>query len=305
VSYQDTLKNLDITTVTFHASSVEAKPTMIESNQLLLSLFTTTNLDVVLIPAFPKLHQQVNSMELKQPWVLYNGNTYQEFHKLLCTLLNSFRKSLQALSDARGQTENSKVSVAGSVEFKACVGCVMFYRNALQRIVKGSAIDSHLQNLEPLLNDHRRPDLKKVDVEDSDLAVLTQPMVKEMDKPPQPLWKSYKEWLVLMLAHLNAVETLVDYVTGPFFRGKSISIKILVSPEVPRTIFPWETLLSNPELFPVQAVDFELDVPMNEELFDFLKEAISSASEALETVIKVKDSIDIEQSNWMKAAKLV
>jgi len=312
VPYQDTLKCLDITTVTFHASSVEAKPMMIESDQLLLSLFTTTDLGVTLISAFPKLHQQVNSMELKQPWVLYNGNTYQEFHKRLCTLLDSFGKSLQALSEARGQTGNSKVSVAGSVEFKACVGHVMFYGNALQCIAMGSAIDSHLQNLEPLLNDHHRLDLKKVDVEDSDLdvvdsdlAVLTQPMVKEMDKPPQPLWKSYKEWLVLMLAHLNAVETLVDYVTGPFFHGRSISIKILVSPEVPRTIFPWETLLSNPELFPVQAVDFEPDVPMNEELFHFLKEATYSASEALETVIKVKDSIDIEQPNWTKAAKLV
>jgi len=297
VPYQDTLKCLDITTVTFHASSMEAKPMMIESDQLLLSLFTTTDLGVALISAFPKLHQQVNSMELKQPWVLYNGNTYQEFYKLLCTLLDSFGKSLQALLDAHGQMGNSKVSVAGSVKFKACVGCVMFYGNALQHIAKGSAIDSHLQNLEPLLNDHRRLDLKKVDVEDSDLAVLTQPMVKKMDKPPQPLWKPYKEWLVLMLAHFNAVETLVDYVTGPFFRGKSISIKILVSPEVPHTIFPWETLLCNPELFPVQAVDFELDVPMNKELFDFLKEATSSASEALETVIKVKDSIDIEQPN--------
>jgi len=161
VLYQDTLKCLDITTVTFHASSIEAKPTMIESDQLLLSLFTTTDLDVALIPAFPKLHQQVNSMELKQPWVLYNGNTYQEFYKLLCTLLNSFGKSLQALSDARGQTGNSKVSVAGSVEFKACVGRMMFYGNALQRIAKGLAIDSHLQNLEPLLNDHCQLDLKK------------------------------------------------------------------------------------------------------------------------------------------------
>jgi len=113
----------------------------------------------------------------------------------------------------------------------------MFYGNALQCIAKGSAIDSHLQNLEPLLNDHCRPDLKKVDVEDSDLTVLTQPMVKEMDKLPQPLWKPYKEWLVLMLAHFNAVETLIDYVTGLVFRGKSISIKILVSPEVPHTIF--------------------------------------------------------------------
>jgi len=45
---------------------MEAKPTMIESDQLLLSLFTTTDLGVALIPAFPKLHQQVNSMELKQ-----------------------------------------------------------------------------------------------------------------------------------------------------------------------------------------------------------------------------------------------
>jgi len=305
VLYQDTLKCLDITTVTFHASSVEAKLTMIKSDQLLLSLFTTTNLGVALIPAFPKLHQQVNSMELKQLWVLYNGNTYQEFHKLLCTLLDSFGKSLQALSDTRGQTGNSKVSVAGSVEFKACVGRVIFYGNALQHIAKGSAIDSHLQNLEPLLNDHCWPDLKKVDVEDSDLTVLTQPMVKEMDKLPQPLWKSYKEWLVLMLAHFNAVETLVDYVTSPFFCGKSISIKILVSLEVPHSIFPWETMLSNPELFPVQAVDFETDVSMNKELFDFLKEATSSASEALETVIKVKDSIDIEQPNWMKAAKFV
>jgi len=191
VPYQDTLKNLDITTVTFHAPSIEAKLTMIESDQLLLSLFTTADLGVALISAFPKLHQQVNSMELKQPWVLYNGNTYQEFHKLLCTLLDSFGKSLQALSDAHDKKGNSKgnlkVSVAGSAEFKACVGCVMFYGNALQRIAKGSAIDSHLQNLEPLLNDHCQLDLKKVDVEDSDLAVLTQPMVKEMDKPPQPL----------------------------------------------------------------------------------------------------------------------
>jgi len=238
VPYQNTLKNLDITTVTFHASSMEAKLTMIKSDQLLLSLFTTSELGAALIHAFPKLYEQVNFMKLQQPWVLYNENTYQEFHKLLCTLLDSFGKSLQALSDARDKKGNSKVSVAGSAEFKACVGCVMFYGNALQRIAKGSAIDSHLQNLEPLLNDHCRPDLKKVDVEDSNLTVLTQPMIKKIDKPPQPLWKPYKEWLVLMLAHFNAVETLVDYVTGSFFRGKSISIKILVSPEVPHTIFP-------------------------------------------------------------------
>ena len=94
------MKNLDITTVTFHASSIEAKPTMIESDQLLLSLFTTSELGAALICAFSKLHEQVNFMKLQQPQVLYNENTYQEFYKLLCTLLDSFKKSLQALSDA-------------------------------------------------------------------------------------------------------------------------------------------------------------------------------------------------------------
>lgn len=295
--YLRSLKNLDVTAYTFRASSVQAKPRMTENDELLLSSLLA-ELGTKLIPGFPILREVAQSTQLdqEQPVAFYSEATYREFHKLLYTLLDSFGTSLKALSAARGK---GKMPAKGSAEFKACLRHVMFYGNALQRIAMGSAIDPYLQNIEPLLADHRRHGLN--DPEDPDLSQVG----TTVGEAREPLWMSYKKWLALILVHFNAVETLVAYVTGPYFSGRSISIKILVSPPVSHSIFDWETLLSNPALFPVQAVDLnKTNVATNEELLDFLKEATAAAHPAREVVMRIQGLVNGKHPNWKKAAEL-
>jgi hypothetical protein len=115
-----------------------------------------------------------------------------------------------------------------SNQFWICIEKVLLYGYTLRWLLDSSAIEPHLKNIEPSLQDHRRteaePILLSMEEDDAERAEEVQPST------PKDLWESYKDWLKLILIHFTSVERLVNYVTGPHFHYKEIAIKLLVTP---------------------------------------------------------------------------
>ena len=153
-------------------------------------------------------------------------------------------------------------------------------------MVLGSGITQHLKNLAPSLCDHRQKEPanstmaegEAVDLneqtEDQDMDLLQIRLgVIGGNSQPQPLWKSYLDWLRLILAHFNAVEVLLKFVTGPNIRAKAIPVKILISPNVERQMLPWQKVLSDLKFFP-QGLGLS-----NEEILKSLSETSKTCSQ--------------------------
>lgn len=168
----------------------------------------------------------------------YTETTWWEFHELLCGLLRGLETNLQTIERFRKKPRTLNSSEKCPPEFKKAVVLVYNYGYALQRIIHGSAIRQHLRNIQPLLDDPRRSEIwprsekKPQEVEDTD--VLVAPRDPSTDLLP-PLWRSYLEWLKIILAHFDAVEDLTEYVTSTNFRYTGFSIKILFAPHIPET----------------------------------------------------------------------
>lgn len=244
---------------------------------LLSSLEPPTTL--VATQKIPKLVKQAALARAGKPYALYTKDTCIEFHYLLCELLVSFKTALDDLLDSRGP---DTPSAKGSDRFKKCMHRVMVYGYALQRITKGSGIEPHLQNIESSLRDNRRVgqngrvgDLRdqKEDWEECDVELLEPSTTIQSDGRSQPVWKSYLDWLRLMLVHFDAVDTLTAYVGSEGFRAHytGISVKILVLPSVGNRMLPWKTLFEDSQLLPsVIELDGGKTYVSSADLFDFL-----------------------------------
>lgn len=255
-----------------------------ESDQSLLARSLPTVI-TRLRTKIPKIQEQMELAKANKPLQFYTKDTCMEFHLLLCELLERFEAALEQLSKSRSKTAHA---VKGSPEFEKNLSAVIFYGYSLQRIARGSAIDKHLQNIQSLLNDHRRVQtMQEVDeMEEEDDVELSgvQPGATPKGSTPQPLWKSYKDWLRLILVHFDAVEILVAYVTGEHFHHNAIVFKILVSPPVDDAMLPWQTLFEDPTLFPAYTASLDHKASSilpqtNDQILAFLNDAISSDPE--------------------------
>jgi hypothetical protein len=272
-----------VTNISFDESKREpASQEEIENDRLLLDKFV---LPGKLSCSTPNLVEQAKLALQNQPFQLYNRNTCKEFHALLLELLQRFQESLDGLSICR---DAGDVPTEGSDEFKGHLVAVMLSGYALQRIAKGTAFQMHLKTIQRLLGDHRRADAQKSvpaewgkgqdeeqDGRDEDLEAV-QPSVTREENVPMPLWKSYRDWLRLILVHFDAVDILVGYVTGPHFQYEAISIQILVAPPVDKALLPWRELFADSKLFPTTS---PLSTKTNEEILKFLDDATSSKPE--------------------------
>jgi hypothetical protein len=261
----------------------------IKSDRLLLSNFLSVAARK-LRTKIPKIEEQIALVEAEQPFKLYTKETCIEFHELLCELLERFEAAVTALSSSRDPSGD--VPIEESEQFKTKLVAVLLNGYALQKISRGSAIENHLKTIAPLLCDHRRaqedmkamPEMNDMEVneERDDELEGVQPAVIQPDGEPMPLWKSYRDWLRLMVVHFDAAEILVAHITGPHFNHDNISIKILVSPPVGQAMLPWQTLLKDSALFPMQSACSTLDVldyaahPTNDGILKFLEIAVSS-----------------------------
>jgi hypothetical protein len=162
----------------------------------------------------PNLLRQSKAARDKDPYDIYTKDTRMEFHSLLCKLLKGFKKSLEKLKTYQ-QVVNR---LSEPSEFESYLAAVLTYGTALQLLVRGSAIDKHLMAIEPLLSDHRRDKRADVKLETRGTDKVTvKTAEEEVDVDlegniDQPLWKSYRDWLRLMVVHFDAVSILVGHI---------------------------------------------------------------------------------------------
>jgi hypothetical protein len=181
---------------------------------------------------------------------IYTAETFKDYHTLLCALLSAYENSLERL---KSSSESKKENVER----------IRFFGHIFHRMINGSTIEYHLQNINSLLWDHRRgknvqkdkdtnmdEDVQLMD-EDADLETnVTAP--DDGSEAPIQLWKLYGNWLRLMVAQFSAAETLAIYVQSEKFLNvfNDIAVKIVVLPFVPVKALPLTTLLERRNLFP-------------------------------------------------------
>lgn len=251
-----------------------------DSDDALFSLFDMLPLQ----SKFPELNKQAALIKAGKPYALYTQHTYLEFHKLVCELLESFTTAVAQLLASRGKSADP---TQGSKTCKDSLNLAVAFGYALLQLVSGSGSQRYFQNIASVLDDHRRVELSRVvegdemeEEHDDDLRRLQQVV---NDQPPEPLWKSYRDWLRLILAHFDAVETLANCVTSPQFSGKAIYMKILVTPNVDTHMLPWRDLFAK-QVFPEHSVGDKLTT--NDNLLQFLLEVISSGPDEAATFVK-------------------
>jgi hypothetical protein len=244
----------------------------------------------IITTSIPNIQLLCNNLPPEsEPFQLYTSETCNEFHNLVVELLNSFKSSCSSL--------------AKSKDFNNTVLITLVLGHALLRIARGSAIEMHLQNIATLLDDHRNteismpmPDLT-VDVENEDEeldeeldGVLDEVLDEELlpiqsnitdQGCPMPLWKTYRDWMRLMVVHFDAANILTAYAVSQNSHpnSKTISFKILVTPRVDEAFLPWSDLLNDPHLFP--AADASGQHASNEDILRFLEDGLATVKAAI------------------------
>ena len=232
---------------------------------------------------FPTLLKQAK-MESNKDFQLYTEDTCAEFHGLLIFLLVRFEKCLEKLGELQG---DEKVPTPCSKEFKESVELVMTYGYALLRLSRSAALQMHLKTIAPFLMhsnffpQKEMPTPAPVEAEgqeefDEDLKAV-QPFVNVNGVVQTRLWKSYVEWLGLVIVHFDAVEVLVRYFTGENLADRDISIHILDPPRVGKRLLPWRELFDDSTLFPTKTKGAHMT---NANILEFLENALDNASDS-------------------------
>ena len=262
-----------------------------ESDLLFLTTFLPHAAPELHIP-IPKIMEKIkgpSGIEGRSAFRLYTQETCLEFHQLLVQLLLRFRSSLAALVTYRKGLEFSTQSPQDT---KDEVERAVIYGYALHRLTKGAALPMHLKIIAPLLRSlnlggkitmptpapgEEQEEPKELDEE----LKAVQPFV-EVDGVETPLWQSYLDWLRLMVAHFDAADILLTYVTGPSFVHHTISIQVLVAPPVDERLLPLKELLNDPTLFPTTTTaasphNSQATIT-NREILEFLEEGFKHSS---------------------------
>lgn len=255
----------------------------------------------------PKLLEQAQLACDRKPFQLYTNETCIEFHQLFLEIMKGFETSLDELAKTRGAEE---VSTQGSVKFKQNVLLVSVHGYGLQKLAKSAGLKMHLKTITPLLINS--PTLRS-ESEMSMLNASAEQQELELDRDLEairpfaskegvetPLWMSYIKWLKLMVAHFDAVSTLVGYVTGQYFNHGAISVRILVAPPMDRRLLPWQELFTDSTLFPI-IPDYLAGINSrgwgirNADILRFLSKALETSSQA-EAAKATWDKKDVKQT---------
>ena len=231
----------------------------------------------------PRILEQAKLAAANEDFQLYNENTCKEFHSLFLDILKRFETSLSDLTlPASARTHE---------QFQQSVKKVLLAGVGLQKLTAGAALPMHLRTIEAKLDDPRRADMsmprprrnadkdgeqgEEQDELDEELQAV-QPSairVKENKPDPVPLWKSYRNWLKLMVIYFDSANTLVNYVGRPTFHQQRLSLQILAAPSTDKALLPWQELFTDSTLFPTGN---EADSTTNDEILEFLNFAADS-----------------------------
>lgn len=183
-----------------------------------------------------------NTTTTHKSYQLYTTDTCREFHQVLCCLLADFKLALEDL-----QTLQADLTLVS--HFTSALSAVILLGCALHLLARSSAIKCHLQVImSQLLGKKHSGETKQEDVPHKDLQCIQPPMLQD-DKPElsgsegsgetikgkehnedlqcvQPsalqdndqstprstVWKSFGDWLNLIMVHFDTINTLSHFV---------------------------------------------------------------------------------------------
>jgi hypothetical protein len=260
------------------------------------------------IPNLEKMAQAAKE-NLKEPFILYNKDTCMEFHGLLCELLERFHKSLIELKDIqksvkkRKNSEASQIGESDRAHIQGHLEKVLALGRALRAIVRGSAIIKHLATIAPFLEVKTGKSWPLA--HESDVDVEFQPLMPystddDTGEILQP-WKSFHDWLRLMVHHFDAIHVLDSHLRSLDTETSSttISIKILFPSLPDEKLLPWKDLLVNEKYFP--KIQHSLDQPSAEDLIAFLTSPIldqdgKTVDHLINDVVDFKENLSSEKA---------
>jgi hypothetical protein len=247
----------------------------------------------------PLISHQAKLAHDGKPFQLYSRDTHKEFHFLLVLFLRNFRESLMKLSKSSSTALDETLLQE-----------VVLYGRVLQKLSKSAALQAHLLAIHPiLLFNHRLTNAStsesmsvveaadeaqngECDEKDEELQAV-QPFVVVPGVDPDeivtvPLWKSYRNWLRLLVVHFDAVDILVRH----FARSRSpVSLQILTMPRVDTALLTMTKLIKSAH-FPTNTVDSSVT---NDGILKFIQEAISAHNLAWEITKKLKSSPNLSR----------
>jgi hypothetical protein len=289
----------------------------------------------------PNIEEQVQKQD-SQPY--YTAETCLEFHKVFIKLLQSFRKALKLLSESQTPSPPSKTktpklqdpstsktktsepqdpstSKTGS-KTKQYLFAVVLYGYALQKLSEGSILRTHLKNIEPSLqciydgdaNSQSVPNEGKENQgrEAEDAEYNTEDEARDEDleavKPSGDrvdVWRSYWDWLRLILVHFQAAQILFVYMDTRN-RSKDISMRILIPPRVDNKLLPWQELLVDTNLFPQFPPESHDKNRTNAQILNVLEKGTKEISKWTSVLVVVKDTWKAEEvEKTIKEIKLL
>lgn len=247
-----------------------------------------------------------------EPFQLYTSETCTEFHILLVELLTKFYECLRKLGEIKKSLalldNGCDAFKVNCNDFKRRVGMTLALGHALLRIARGSAFEMHLQNIATLLEDHRDTEIsmpmsnlameeeEDVEKEDEVLGEELLPVLSNITDlgEPMPLWKTYRDWMRLMVVHFDAAIILTRYSSSQTL-PKIISVNILLTPRVDEACLSFTELLNDPNLFPITDLSGKLDPTSNDEILKFFTNAFKLS----EAATKNQKTVQSIKNIWM------
>jgi hypothetical protein len=259
----------------------EPRNTTCDANSARDKAFLSTLLYFQTRTQIPNLREQAKTAHADKPFEVYTEKTQGEFHDLLCELLEDFESSVAKLAAHHGSTPSTNSN------YRADLYSAVIYGDTLLHLARSSAIEKHLETVEDLLVDFRRNKVGDVKLEemveeDSDLRSVQPSAIHNGE--PVPLWRSYLNWLRLMVVYFDAVSTLIKYIKQRDFQYDGVTIKILTPPRVSQDMLPWMKLLESKH-FP----DMPLSATSTADIIEFFNACSYSDQEAKYNSVALKD----------------
>jgi hypothetical protein len=223
----------------------------------------------------PNLEKAAKAAQNKEPFKLYSKDTCMEFHELLREILERFQQSLNDLRTLmRSKVRNSKEprnspDQSEPKDIMDKLRDVLAFGRTLRGIVQGSAITAHLAAIAPFL-EVKAGKFWPMACESEDDAEfhLLKPYSTEGDREPLLPWKSFHDWLRLMVHHFDAIHILDNHLMKFNSLSIDLSIKILYPSLPDENMLPWKDLLENENYFP--PIPHTPDQPSATKLITFL-----------------------------------
>jgi len=180
---------------------------------------------------------------------------------------------------------------------------VLALGKAVRGIVRGKAIEVHLATIAPFLEVKIGKSwpmaYESEDESNAEFHLLKPYNISASSGEPLLPWKSFHDWLRLMLHHFDAIHVLDNYLVNLSSESPSppieISIKILQPSHPDGNMLPWKELLKNEKYFPL--IPSSPKQPSADELIAFLTspdlhDDHSAVQELIKDVKRIKRNIE-------------